>query len=209
MRLPTDEELAELADVAAQGVHPPGSAPFLTPWTDLPAAERGRYVVQQHWRRMGTWTADDWALGLAIFLDGRPVGLQEMRARHYAIRREVTTGSWLGCKHQGIGLGTEARAAVLHLAFAELGCAEAVSLSFTDNTSSLAVSEKLGYRPDGIDRDVLHDRVVVSQRLRLSRDDWALSDRPPIAISGLDGCEELFGSVGGRPACPPPRSSSG
>jgi hypothetical protein len=44
------------------------------------------------------------------------------------------------------------RAAVLHLAFAGLGAAEAVSGAFDDNAPSLGVSEKLGYESDGIER---------------------------------------------------------
>jgi RimJ/RimL family protein N-acetyltransferase len=194
LRLPTEDELAELADLAARGVHPPNSRPFLTPWTDLPPAERARHVVQSHWHRLGAWTPQDWALELAVFHHGRPVGIQEMRAQDFTIRREVTTGSWLGLEHQGRGIGTEMRSAILHLAFAELGCVEATTASFTDNLASLGVSRKFGYRPDGITRDILHGRVVVSQRLRLSQQEWELTDHPQVTVSGLQGCVELFGS---------------
>lgn len=38
LRLPTGEELAELADLAAQGIHEPDRMPFTVPWTDLPPA---------------------------------------------------------------------------------------------------------------------------------------------------------------------------
>lgn len=200
LRLPTEEELAELADVAAGGVHPPGARPFLTPWTDLPPAERARYVVQQHWKRLGEWTPEDWALDLAVFLGGRPVGAQEMWAREFAVRREVTTGSWLGLDRHGRGIGTEMRAAVLHLAFTGLDCAEATSLAFLDNPASLGVSRKLGYRPDGITRDTLHGRVVVSQRMRVSRREWERVDRPPVGVEGLDGCLGLFGCGDAEPA---------
>jgi hypothetical protein len=37
------------------------------------------------------------------------------------------------------------RSAVLHLAFAELDCVEARTMSFTGNAASLSVSQKLGY----------------------------------------------------------------
>lgn len=51
LRVPNDEELSELARVAASGVHELGEQPFLTPWTDLPPRERALHVMQQHWNR--------------------------------------------------------------------------------------------------------------------------------------------------------------
>ncbi|MEV5970062.1 GNAT family protein [Streptomyces sp. NPDC051921] len=194
MRLPSEEELAAVADVAAGGVHEPGARPFLTPWTDLPPAERARHVIQLHWSRLGRWTPEDWALNLVVFHEGRPIGIQDMRAQEFRVRREIVSGSWLGVAHHGRGLGTEMRAAMLHLAFAELGAVSATSLSFTDNPSSMSVSRRLGYRPDGITRDVLHGEVVESQRFRLSREDWERVRRPEVAVSGLAGCGELFGA---------------
>ncbi|MFI9605520.1 GNAT family N-acetyltransferase [Streptomyces sp. NPDC052043] len=198
LRLPSEEELAEVADVAARGVHDPNDRPFLTPWTDLPPAERARHVVQLHWSRLGRWTPQNWALELVAFFEGRPVGVQDMRAVDFGIRREIVSGSWIGLNHQGRGLGTEMRVAMLHLAFEELGAVSATSMSFTDNISSVSVSRKLGYRPDGVTRDVLHGKVVESQRFRLSRDNWHSQERPPVMVSGLTGCEELFGINGGR-----------
>jgi RimJ/RimL family protein N-acetyltransferase len=196
LRVPSEEELAEVADVAARGVHAPNAKPFLTPWTDLEPAERARYVVQQHWSRLGRWTPQNWTLDLVVFFEGRPVGIQDMGAQDFGVRREVVSGSWIGLDYQGRGIGTEMRAAMLHLAFAELEAVSATSMSFTDNLSSLSVSRKLGYRPDGITRDVLHGQVVESQRFRLSRHDWELRERSPVTVSGLVGCGDLFGIDG-------------
>ncbi|MFJ8477374.1 GNAT family N-acetyltransferase [Kitasatospora sp. NPDC094011] len=193
LRLPTEEELAGVADLAARGVHAPGERPFLTPWGELPPAERARHVLQMHWRRLGKWQARHWALGLVAFHEGRPVGVQDMRAQEFAVRREIASGSWVGLEHQGRGFGTEMRAAMLHLAFAELGAACAVSASFADNHSSLAVSRKLGYRPDGISRDVLDGRVVETRRLRLSREHWR-GPSVPVTVAGLTpACLALLG----------------
>ncbi|MFI6156301.1 GNAT family N-acetyltransferase [Kitasatospora sp. NPDC051170] len=193
LRLPTEEELAEIADVAARGVHGPGERPFLSSWTDRPPAERARHVVQAHWRSLGRWTPQEWTLDLVAFHEGRPVGMQDLRAVDFGVRREIVSGSWLGLEHHGRGLGTEMRLAVLHLAFAELGAVSATSDSFADNHAALTVSRKLGYRPDGITRDVLHGEVVESQRFRLSREDWYGRERPPVGVSGFAGCEALFG----------------
>lgn len=193
LRLPGEQELADLADLAAQGVHEPDQRPFLLPWTDVPPAERAREVLQGHWRRRGTWTPQDWTLELVVFAQGRPVGVQEVAATDFAILREVRTSSWLALEHHGQGIGTEMRAAVLHLAFAGLAAEEATTASFTDNAAPLRISHKLGYRPDGVSRDVLHGRVVVSQQLRLTRQQWELTNRPDVTISGLDSCMEQFG----------------
>lgn len=57
----------------------------------------------------------------------------------------------------------------------------------------MGVSRKLGSQPDGIMRDVLHGRAVVSQRLRLTRREWELTDRPTLTISGLEPCLAQFG----------------
>ena len=91
LRLPSEEELAQLADLAAEGVHEPDRMPFIVPWTDLPPAERARSVVQHHWLRRGNRAPDTWALNLSVFKDGRVVGLQEITARDFAVVRQAST----------------------------------------------------------------------------------------------------------------------
>jgi RimJ/RimL family protein N-acetyltransferase len=196
LRLPDDTELAELADLAAEGIHEPDRMPFIVPWTDLPPAQRARSVVQHHWRCAGNWSPDDWALNLAVFEGGRVVGLQAVTARDFAVLRQVGTASWLGTRHQGRGIGTEMRAAVLHLAFAGLNALEAVSGSFEDNPSSHNVSRKHGYEPDGIERLVVRGRPVTMRRLRLSRARWEARHHVPVSTDGLSPCLPLFGLPG-------------
>ncbi|MFE4361883.1 GNAT family N-acetyltransferase [Kitasatospora sp. NPDC056800] len=198
LRLPADDELAALADLAAQGVHEPDRMPFIVPWTDLPPAQRARSVVQHHWLRLGNWSPDDWALNLAVFENGRVVGLQTVAARDFAVLRQASTGSWLGVRHQRQGIGTEMRAAVLHLAFAGLGATEAVSGAFEDNPSSYAVSRKHGYEPDGVDRHLVRGRGVTERRLRLTRERWQARREVPVTVDGLAPCLPLFGLPGDR-----------
>lgn len=194
LRLPTEPELADLADLAAAGIAETGRRTFVTPWTELPPADRALSVVQSHWRQRGTWTPEDWSLELAVFVRGRPVGMQEVRAARFPILRQVSTSSWLGLEHQGRGIGTEMRAAVLHLAFDGLGATHATTASFVDNPAPLAVSRRLGYRPDGFVRDVLDDgTVMTSQRMRLTSDDWAEVSRPDVTVTGLRPCLPQFG----------------
>ena len=193
LRLPSGDELGELADLAAEGIHEPDRMPFIVPWTDLPPDERARSVVQHHWLRQGNWTTDNWSLNLAVFEDGRALGLQAVAARDFAVLRQVNTGSWLGARHQGRGIGTEMRAAVLQLAFVGLEATEATSGAFEDNPSSLAVSQKHGYEPDGLDRRLVRGRPATVRRLRLSRDRWEAHRYVPVSITGLPPCLPLFG----------------
>ncbi|GGL96952.1 GNAT family N-acetyltransferase [Deinococcus aerophilus] len=192
MRPPDDGQLAALAGVAAGDLHPSGERPFLTPWTHLPPQQRALYVVQQHWLTRAQWRPDAWTLEFGVFHGVQPLGMVALRGREFPILREVRTSSWLGRSAQGQGFGTEARAALLQLAFEELGAVAALSEVFQDNAASQGVSRKLGYRPDGISRDVLDGQPVVSDRLRLTREDWAARVRVPVTVVGLEPCRCLF-----------------
>ena len=193
LRLPREHELAELASMAGRGVHHPDERPFLTPWTAGEPQDRARFVLQEHWRQLGAWSAGAWRLGLGVFLDEQPVGIVTLRARDFPVVREVTTASWLGLEHQGRGYGTEARAALLALAFDHLGADAALTEVFQDNHSSQGVSRKLGYEPDGISRDARGDEVLVSDRMRLTRHKWRSQARADVTVTGFAACRGLFG----------------
>jgi RimJ/RimL family protein N-acetyltransferase len=188
MRLPDLAELDALGQLAADGVHDPEAMPFLVPWTRQAPAERARAVVVYHFKTLGDWTPTSWALPFTVFLDGEVVGQQTMSAKNFAVTRECATGSWLGQRFHGQGIGTEMRAAVVHLAFAGLGAIDVVSGAFIDNPASLRVSAKLGYQPDGLHRYAVLGRSRVEQRLRLTRADWERRERVPVTIEGLDAC---------------------
>ncbi|MEV0770005.1 hypothetical protein [Nocardia salmonicida] len=89
LRLPSDEALAALADLAAEGVHAPDRMPFTVPWTDLPPVERARSVFQHHWLQLGNWAPDDWTLNFAVFEHGRIVGQQAISARRATLAHEM------------------------------------------------------------------------------------------------------------------------
>ncbi|MGW5365914.1 GNAT family N-acetyltransferase [Actinopolymorpha pittospori] len=197
LRLPDTEELAALADLAAKGIHAPDAMPFFVPWTDQPPADVARSVVQHHWLRLGTWTPEHWSLNLTVFRAGDVVGMQSIGARDLAVSREVHTGSWLGLRHQGQGIGTEMRAAVLRLAFDGLGAEHATSGAFEHNLRSSGVSRKLGYEPDGIHRRVVRGAVTVERRLRLTRANWERHRTTAVTIEGLAPCLPLMGLTTG------------
>lgn len=195
LRLPSDEELSALGDLAADGIHGPDEMPFLVPWTARPPAEVARSVIQRQWQHLAEWRPEEWSLDFAVFRDGVPVGRQNIRARDFAVTREVSTGSWVGRRHHGQGIGTEMRAAVLHLAFEGLAAEDAVSAAFPSNAASHAVSRKLGYLPDGIERLVVGGELVLDQRLRLTRDQWERRRSVPVTVEGLEPCLPMFGAA--------------
>jgi len=193
LRPASDSDLSALADLAAAGVHDPAMQPFTFPWTDVAPEERGRSVLKYHWSQRAAWRPDLWSLDFVVVRDGTVVGTQGVSARDFAILREVSTGSWLGREYHGQGVGTEMRAAVLHLAFAGLGAEYAISGAFTDNAASQRISRKLGYADNGVERQVSRRRPATVQRFRLDRQAWEATHAIPVTIAGLEPCLHMFG----------------
>ncbi|MFB4276995.1 MULTISPECIES: GNAT family N-acetyltransferase [unclassified Nonomuraea] len=191
LRLPTLDDLDELADRALEGVHDPERMPFGVPWTDVPAAQLPGDVIRYQLGVIARWRAEQWCCNFVVVHEGRVIGAQDLSAHQFAVTREVHTGSWLGRAHQGKGLGTEMRAAVLHLAFAGLGALTAISSAFLDNPASLGVSRKLGYRPNGVSVHEIRGRRAEQQQLRLDRAGFTAP--VPVEIHGLEPCLPHFG----------------
>jgi RimJ/RimL family protein N-acetyltransferase len=192
LRPDDDAGLLELAEEARLGVHPPELMPFLTPWSDAAPAERALSTLQWHWSKRAELRPTGWNVHFLVRFDGRVVGTQELGAREFAVTREVATGSWLGLRHQGRGIGTEMRAAVLMFAFDALGATRARSGAFVGNAASLRVSEKLGYRPDGSETVVRRGVATDDVRLLLTpeafcRPGWELE------TEGVAECLPMLG----------------
>jgi RimJ/RimL family protein N-acetyltransferase len=192
LRYPDDDDLLVLARLT-EDIHDPGLRRFSVGWHEVPSPQRERNLLQYHWGRRGDWSADAWRLELVTVVDGQVVGTQGVWGNAYRVSRTVMTGSWLGRAHQGQGIGTEMRAAVLHLAFAGLAADRADTGAFEDNEPSLAVTRKLGYRPNG-------DALVVDKERRdrellftMDRAGWEPIRRDDIEIVGLEPCLPLFG----------------
>ncbi|HEX2297196.1 MAG TPA: GNAT family protein [Pseudonocardiaceae bacterium] len=194
LRPDDDEGLGELAALALRGIHPAEQMPFAVAWTDQAPDELVRGTLQHHWAARAQLTPSDWRLNFLVRHEGRVIGSQELRAKDFAITRQVSTGSWLGMAYQRQGLGTEMRAAVLMFAFDHLEACTARSGAFTDNPASLRVSERLGYRRDGSDTHVRRGQRATEIRMTLDaadlvRPEWTLE------VAGLEGCRELLGAA--------------
>ncbi|MCW2950119.1 MAG: putative acetyltransferase [Thermoleophilia bacterium] len=206
LRLPTEEELLALAEVATQPVHDPSFMPFASPWSDAEPDAIKRSLVQWHWRARAAWTVDSWTLLLVAFVDGQPVGAQDVRAREYATKRVVGSGSWLTKSQQGSGLGTEMRRGLLELAFGALDAREATSSAVAENAQSLGVSKKCGYvvtderettvtrgvRAPGGPSSYTRPEVFVA----ITREQWLANRKPGYTVAGVD--DDVLELMGAR-----------
>jgi RimJ/RimL family protein N-acetyltransferase len=197
----TDELLERLvpvvrAGVVAEGEPPPFDDP-MSLYEDGPAREwRWLRAVWAGRARVGP---DFWRLYFVVCDDGEPVGMQDLVAHDFATLGTVTSFSWLAPAARGRGLGREARAAILHLAFEGFDAREAGSDAFTDNHASNRVSEALGYTRNGTAWATRRGEPAELQRWRLTRDDWAARRRDDIELSGVEDCKPVL-SLGGRPS---------
>lgn len=197
LRWPRDDDLVALTGLAAGGIHGPDEMPFMTPWSRGSDLEVRRRVLQWHWLQRGRWTPESWNWNPVVVVAGQVVGTQGMFADNFAERRTVKTGSWLGRRFQRRGIGFEMRRAVLHLAFAGLGAERAETEAFEDNTASLTVTRRVGYRDNGDAVLAVEGRRRRVLEFALDRSDWASPSLPgagDVEIDGLAPCLELFGA---------------
>lgn len=207
LRHATDEEIVALDTLAGEGIHDPSSMPFGFPWTDEDPATRGFGTYQAHARKRATWKPDAWAAMFALFVDGEPAGAQEVGATEFGIRREVGSGSWIGARFQGRGLGTEMREAMLHFVFEGLGALAANSGAYDDNPASNRVSTKAGYSRYGVGAVVRRRgskapggesaERAIEVLYRIEREERLAHRRDDIVIHRLD--DEVLAAFGVTP----------
>jgi RimJ/RimL family protein N-acetyltransferase len=190
-----DDELGgALVDLAAAGVHDPGSMPFAMPWTDAEPDVLGRNSFRYWWRCRAETSVDSWEINLAVIENGQVVGATGLGSRGFPVTRWFETGSWLGQRHHGRGLGTEVRIATLHLGFLSFDGETAGTGAFVDNGPSLGVTRKLGYEPNGISRHVRRGERADMHRFLMTRRSFLEQvRRDDIVISGDEGARDLLG----------------
>jgi len=184
---------AELAAVPGAGLFADGDNQFMADWWSAPSPKRERASMQWWWKSRAELQPENWHLTLAVVVDGRPIGAQDIFAVRFPRLRSVTTGSWLGLAYQGQGLGKEMRQAVLHFAFEGLGAREAHSGAFETNPRSIGVSRSVGYEENGEARNMRGDAPTREVRFRISSERFVALRRQDITIQGLQPCLELFG----------------
>ena len=191
-----DTDLPDLVALAQAGVHAPHEMPFFVPWTVGTPDEVSLRILQYHWAQRAAMTPASWTLEMVVRVDGDIVGCQGISTRDYPVTRTGETGSWLGRMHHGRGIGTLMRQAVCVFMFDHLGAAEITSGAFLDNPASLAVSRKVGYRPNGVSRLArLGGEMALNQRLTLTEPDLVRAGHE-LRVQGVGPLRAFLGVTG-------------
>ncbi|HTU77079.1 MAG TPA: GNAT family protein [Trebonia sp.] len=149
LRGSTDDLLGPLADLASAGIHAPEAMPFFVPWSLTPPPAMPLAVARYHWGKRAEFSPARWTADLAVFWRGELAGSQGFSTSDYLTTRTGETGSWLGRRFQGRGIGTAMRQVMCAFAFDHLDAEYVTSGAFADNPASLAVSRKTGYVGNG------------------------------------------------------------
>lgn len=189
LRGATDELLGELAEVVRAGKTDAEPPPYDDPISlyEPDPDQRVAKWLRAIWRGRGKVEPDAWRLYFVVVVDGRPVGMQDLIGINFSTLGTVTSFSWLSADERGRGLGREMRAAILHLAFEGLGAKEAGSDAFVDNHGSNAISQALGYEPNGTDWATRLGEPALLNRWRLTRDNW--QRRADIQLHNVEACQ--------------------
>ncbi|MFP5283516.1 MAG: GNAT family N-acetyltransferase [Actinomycetes bacterium] len=179
-----DEDIPGLVQLALDGIHPAEQMPFSAPWTDDNPADLPANNLRYYSRVRADFTPERFDLVCAVRVGGELAGVQGFHTQDFAVTRTGETGSWLGRRFQGAGIGTRMRRAICVLAFDGLGAEEVTSAAFLDNPASLAVSRKVGYQPNGVVRlKRRQDEMARNQRLVLTPDTFVRG--PSVRLEGV------------------------
>jgi RimJ/RimL family protein N-acetyltransferase len=155
---------------------------------------RSIIVAQSYWKAFGAWSPEAWRLNFVVYQGDLLIGAQELEGNDFLALRTVDTASFLVESARGRGLGKQMRAAVLTLAFQELGAQAAITSAYVDNHASLGVSTSLGYRPNGESFLARGDDVAMLKHMRMTRSEWDnQAHHSGVTINGFAACKPLFG----------------
>ena len=194
LRYVTDDVGAQLAELAAQGIHDPETMPFSEPWSDVSPPELQRNSLRYYWHCRAETTSESWRLNMAVHeSDGQLIGMCGLSADGFPTTRTATTGSWLGVRYQRRGFGREMRQAALHLIFAGLDGERAATRAWHDNAASLRVTRSLPYSVEGSGQEMRRDREDTMLSFTMTRAQWETMRRTDIDVSGLGPVREFLG----------------
>ncbi|MBK0331734.1 GNAT family N-acetyltransferase [Brachybacterium sp. MASK1Z-5] len=197
LRVLADRDLPEYAELLRRPIFVDPDAPHVFPWYARPEQERIREAMRFQWRLRSELSPESWSLPLGIWADGRLIGCQDVKGKQFAVRRTVTSGSWLTRDMQGRGYGGLMRRAVLVLAFDHLGAVRAESAAVVGNERSYGVSRSCGYVDDGTEIIEQNGRAVEHQRFLVTPQTFRRGSRS-VEVEGLT--PELRALLGAPPA---------
>jgi RimJ/RimL family protein N-acetyltransferase len=185
MTVLTDDDIPGLVNLALGGIHEPEAMPFAMPWTAVEPERLPANMFRYFSAVRAQFMPEKFDLLFVVRIDRQLAGIQAFHATNFGVTRTGETGSWLGQSYQRRGIGTRLRRAVCAFAFDHLGAVEVTSGAFLDNPASLAVSTKVGYRPNGRFRMTRREgEVAINQRLVLTPD--AFIRGAPIEVTGVE-----------------------
>ncbi|MCG7311405.1 GNAT family N-acetyltransferase [Brachybacterium sp. ACRRE] len=197
LRVLADRDLPEYAELLRRPIFADPDAPHVFPWYARPEQERIREAMRFQWRLRSELSPESWSLTLGIWADGRLIGCQDVNGKQFAVRRTVTSGSWLTRDMQGRGYGGLMRRAVLVLAFDHLGAVRAESAAVVGNERSYGVSRSCGYVGNGTEIVEQNGRAVEHQRFVVTPQTFRRGSRS-VEVEGLT--PELRALLGAPPA---------
>ncbi|MDQ0372562.1 GNAT family N-acetyltransferase [Cellulomonas humilata] len=196
LRYMDDADIHALARLAADGVHAPDAMPFTVPWTRGTPTEVSRSVLTYQWGARASASPERWNLELAVVRDGEVLGTQSLTAHDFPVTRTAETGSWLGLRHHGQGIGTRMRLMILHLLFEGFDGLRATTSAFDDNASSNGVTRRIGYAQNGAEVLAREGKPATSRRYGLDRATWdgrPAELRPEVDLVGVAAVREQLG----------------
>jgi RimJ/RimL family protein N-acetyltransferase len=167
--------------------------PFVTPWTRFDPPKLEQEALRFHWRSRAETQPDSFRIPLTVFRGGELVGASQVGAGNFAALRWFETGSWLGQRFQGQGVGKQVRRATLTCGFDDLGAMLAATAAWHSNPASLGVTRSLDYTQQGRDRQ-LHDNAATDLlRFDMTREHLNTIRPNGVTFFGLDPTREFLG----------------
>lgn len=200
------EDMLRLGQLREEGVVKPGQehfVPNLLQGNGNTTQERKLSMLQHVWKNLAQLTPKNWTVSLGVWINDPDetsgellVGVQTMRAQNFSTLRTISSGSWLGIRYQGYGVGKLARAGMLGLAFIELGAQFARTSWAIDNVASNKVSTALGYVPNGIDQMITPEGHKVDRQHAILSEErfWQYQKNYTYTFSGVDQTLPLLGA---------------
>ena len=117
--------------------------------------------------------AQETQLPLLMFLKGEIIGTISL-FNIDMINRSSEVGYWLAKEHQGKGIITRSCRELIKYGFEELNLNRIVIRCATENFKSQAIPERLGFKKEGVSRQVewLHDKFVGLVVYSLIKEEW-------------------------------------
>lgn len=188
-----DEDIPEVEELIGDGIADPAlPMPFLVDWHLQDRSTAAADSVKFWWGTRADFSPAKWGLVFVVCREGQIVGVQDVMTTDFDSLGVMVTGSWLGRRFHGRGIGTRMRQMICAWGFDALGAREMRSGYIDGNLTSEAVSRKVGYTPNG------HRWLTGDDGPRLEREVVLTPERfnrppDPVTFEGADAFRRFIG----------------